>query len=323
MNGNNQGQGCELQICRGDISTSMLDAIVAPANPDLSAGGGINGRIHAAAGSFFARILDKVKETSPGLRCDPGAAVGTPACELGVRYVIHAVGPVHPTAPCWQSLVYTGGSGYRNDPPLGVPQKSRNYSEEQVPGLLASAYASALQLANQLKLTTVAFPAISCDRRGGAYPPAEAAAIALDTCLNRASLGGVELIQFVLNDAFLESAFLQAASKKVRFNVIKAQSTSTEDVDREDGGISEDQRRLIAAFKQFDRNGDGKISPKEFRRGINSMGDRQSERARNKCIKSLCFCRFHYVGRFRSHISRVNACFRYRTARECPRGYGK
>jgi hypothetical protein len=40
MHGGTTGQGCELQLCSGDISSSTLDAIVAPAYPDLSAGSG-------------------------------------------------------------------------------------------------------------------------------------------------------------------------------------------------------------------------------------------------------------------------------------------
>ena len=58
------------------------------------------------------------------------------------RYVIHAAGPVHHSAPRWQAMVFTGKSS-RNDPPLGRPRTSRNYTEEQVPGLLAGAYTAA------------------------------------------------------------------------------------------------------------------------------------------------------------------------------------
>jgi len=79
------------------------------------------------------------------------------------RYVIHTVGPI-----------YEG-----ND--VSAP-------------LLYAAYRSSLRLANDYRLRTIAFPAISCGVYG--YPLAEAAPIALEAC--SAHGGELESIAFVM-----------------------------------------------------------------------------------------------------------------------------
>ena len=109
VTGGTGGQGCELQICSGDLTRCCMDALVTPANSNLAPGGmGVNARVHSAAGRVFNRIVARVPETSPGLRCEPGCAVSTPSGDLAVAWVIHAVCPVHPSAPRWQQLVYAG-----------------------------------------------------------------------------------------------------------------------------------------------------------------------------------------------------------------------
>jgi O-acetyl-ADP-ribose deacetylase (regulator of RNase III) len=82
--------------------------------------------------------------------CPSGEARITPGFRLQARYVIHAVGPV------WHG----GGTG-----------------EE---ALLESAYRSALALAQQHGLESIAFPAISTGVYG--FPLRRAAEIAVETC---------------------------------------------------------------------------------------------------------------------------------------------
>lgn len=189
--GGTGGQGCELQICRGDLTKVGTEALVTSANPDLSPGGmGINSRVHSAAGAVFSRLVARVPEVSPGLRCDTGSAVATDAGELAVTKVIHAVGPVHPTAPLWHELVYAGKHARHQDPPLGVPRRFRNYGKEDVAGLLEGAYAAAMRLINEHGLRTFSTAAISCDV--GGYPPAKAAKIAFEAILKRTNIGSSE-----------------------------------------------------------------------------------------------------------------------------------
>ena len=218
--GGTGGQGCEIQICVGDLTKCGLDALITPAQPHLGPGGmGLNSRIHSAAGHVFSRLTARVPEVSPGLRCDTGSAVATASGELAVAKVIHAVGPVHPSAPRWHQLVYAGKHARFSDPPLGVPTNYRNYEANQVPKLLCGAYTAALKLANQANLRTLSTPALACD--DGGYPCKEAAEIAFETCCNRQQIGGLELIQFVLTDDSQEQAFLKEASKQVRFGVLQ------------------------------------------------------------------------------------------------------
>jgi O-acetyl-ADP-ribose deacetylase (regulator of RNase III) len=132
-----------LEICVADITTLHVDAIVNAASSSLRGGGGVDGAIHRAAGS------DLLAECRMLGGCATGAAKITRGYRLPAKHVIHAVGPV------WN------GGGSKEDE------------------LLASCYRTALDLAGEQRLTSVAFPAIST----GIYrfPPERAARIAVGT----------------------------------------------------------------------------------------------------------------------------------------------
>lgn len=130
-----------IEVVEGDITLLDVDAIVNAANESLLGGGGVDGAIHRRAGPD---LLAECR-TLGGART--GEAKITRGYRLKARHVIHCVGPV------WR-----GG-------------------DEGEPEALASCYRSALALAKQHALKSIAFPAIST----GAfrYPRAEAAEIAV------------------------------------------------------------------------------------------------------------------------------------------------
>ena len=138
-----------LDVVVADITTLAVDVIVNAANTTLLGGGGVDGAIHRAAGG---QLLEECK-TLGG--CVTGSAKITRGYKLPAKHVIHAVGPV------W--------SGGKN----GEPE------------LLASCYRTALRLATNSNLHSIAFPAIST----GVYrfPADLAARIAAGTVVSEIS----------------------------------------------------------------------------------------------------------------------------------------
>ena len=154
----------QIKLLKGDITKLEVDAIVNAANTSLLGGGGVDGAIHRAGGKAILDECIQIRNRQGG--CDVGEAVITTAGELPARFVIHTVGPR------WN--------------------EGENQSQK-----LKNCYLNSLQLAEEYKLLSIAFPNISTGIYR--YPKAAAAAIAIDAVRN-ATLVSLETVSFICFD---------------------------------------------------------------------------------------------------------------------------
>ncbi|GAX83366.1 hypothetical protein CEUSTIGMA_g10791.t1 [Chlamydomonas eustigma] len=180
-----------LVLVQGDLTEFQGDAIVNAANERMLGGGGVDGAIHRAAGRELYEECLKVPEVEEGVRCPTGQARITKGYKLPAKYVIHTVGPI-----------------YESD-------------AESAP-LLANAYKSSLQLANEHNLKTVAFPAISTGVFG--YPKYKAAEVSLKAVAD--AIGEVREVHFILFGSDMLAAY-QKAANSLLFTIINAESKCT------------------------------------------------------------------------------------------------
>jgi O-acetyl-ADP-ribose deacetylase (regulator of RNase III) len=136
-----------IEVVRGSVTDQAVDAIVNAANTGMRGGGGIDGRIHRAAGSG---LMDELTRVAPH-GAKTGTAVITHAHNLPQKHIIHTPGPV-----------WNGGS-------------------KGEPDLLASSYRESLKLASEYELESIAFCSISTGVYG--YPIEEAAPLAIETAV--------------------------------------------------------------------------------------------------------------------------------------------
>jgi O-acetyl-ADP-ribose deacetylase (regulator of RNase III) len=142
--------GRTLRLAEGDITALDVDAIVNPANTRLQLGGGVAGAIRRKGGPSIQREANAIGG------CPVGGAVITTGGDLPARHVIHAVGP-------------HGGD--------------RDADEK-----LASATRSALAVAGENGLASVALPAISTGIFG--YPMDDCARIMIRTIRDHLAKSG-------------------------------------------------------------------------------------------------------------------------------------
>lgn len=167
--------GRKLQLVQGDLTAEAVDAIVNAANSQLQHGGGVAGAIVKRGGpEIQAQSNAWVRENGPVSYASPAY---TGAGSLPSRYVIHAVGPV------W-------GEG--------------NEDEK-----LRTAVIKSLQLADELEISSIAFPAISTGIFG--FPKERAAGVilkAIGDYLSQRSDSGIKQVRITLYDQPTVDAFL-------------------------------------------------------------------------------------------------------------------
>jgi O-acetyl-ADP-ribose deacetylase (regulator of RNase III) len=161
----------KIELRQGDITEVEADAIVNSANTDLILGAGVSGAIGRAGGKVIQEECDRIRSVPLG------EAVVTAAGALRARYVIHAVSM----------------------------EIGHFTTEENV----ALATRSALRRAEELKLRTVAFPAIGTGAAALAFE--YSARAMLETMADHVAGGtGLDRIVVVLFDEEVLEAFREA-----------------------------------------------------------------------------------------------------------------
>src|SRR5271166_4820881 len=162
----------------GDITREQVDAIVNAANSSLLGGGGVDGAIHRAGGPAILQACRQIVGRIGQLPA--GQAVSTPAGRLAAQYVIHTVGPF-----------WSGG----------------NRGEAET---LASCHRESIRIADELKLASIAFPAISTGAYG--YPVGQASRVAVTSAADALKEAAhLHEVRFVLFDSGTFEHYASAA----------------------------------------------------------------------------------------------------------------
>jgi len=139
------------EAVRNDIAHMQVDAVVLPANPSLSVGGGASRAIFEAAGRerLEAECAERLQEAREGgLRLEPGITVPTSSYDLPTKAILHTI------VPEWRE-----------------GQEGECYVD------LCRAYASALVMADEAGCETIAFPVLASG--GAGFDPDFAVDVAL------------------------------------------------------------------------------------------------------------------------------------------------
>jgi O-acetyl-ADP-ribose deacetylase (regulator of RNase III) len=165
--------GQTIQIAQGDLTTETTDAIVNAANEYLSHGGGVAWAIVRRGGEIIQQESDDwIREHGIVSHARPARTSGG---RLPAKYVIHAVGPV------W-------GDGDEDNK-------------------LAAAVNGSLEVADELKCSSISFPALSTGIFG--FPKERAAHVMFSAIENYFSHheSGIKLVRLVLFDEPTINAF--------------------------------------------------------------------------------------------------------------------
>jgi O-acetyl-ADP-ribose deacetylase (regulator of RNase III)/ADP-ribose pyrophosphatase YjhB (NUDIX family) len=192
----------EIKIIKGDITELKVDAIVNAANNKLVMGGGVAGAIKKKGGQA---IEDEAVKKGP---IKIGEAVSTGAGTLKAKYVIHAA---------------TMGMDFKTDE-VKIRDSSRN----------------SLNIAEGLKIKSIAFPALGCGV--GGFPFKAAAKIISQEILKhlRANRSSLKEIIFCLYDQEAFKIFNEAVISYLKYVTQKLQSgpfTTVDAIIEINGGI--------------------------------------------------------------------------------------
>jgi len=165
----------KVRIIKGDITEAPVDAVVNAANSHLQHGGGVAGAIVRKGGRIIQEESDRIGFVPVG------ESAATSAGTLPAKYVIHAVGP--------------------------------RWGEGDEEAKLRSAVRSTLTLADKMKLTTLAMPAISAGIFG--FPKDRCARIMIEEIDGQArGSTGLASIDIYLMDAEIIGHFLKEIKLK-------------------------------------------------------------------------------------------------------------
>ena len=165
-----------IELVQGDITELDTDAIVNAANASLWMGGGVAGAIRRKGGPEIQEECHRTGGTFVG------GAVITTAGKLKAKHVIHAVGPRQ-----------------------GEGEEDRKLNDATL---------NSLKVADENKLNSIAFPAISTGIFG--YPLDKCAAIMLSTTIEYLKgRTALEKVVFCLHDSPAFDVFVSELSRQI------------------------------------------------------------------------------------------------------------